>query len=206
MLDHTRFSSLLLSRIFSAEHLAAYPYYTAPKSDGDFDTEYMSGSWHEALIDGVQFFYPAFAGAQLGIVELWGAGCMAAAAVRDRPEPLPALLVPSWSANANRILEALELPLRMGSDEHAVRSLATGRVHSAAYPNAWYDYHGDVARSTLTSLAWVCRTPSVYHMLAVVHAAAGMLSFAVRRPDLIRANEHEVGMYDRCVGTMFDES
>ena len=39
---------------------------------------------------------------------------------------------------------------------------------------------------------------------AVVHAEEGLLSFAVRRPDLILANEFEKG-YDRFFGPLFHE-
>jgi hypothetical protein len=206
MLDHDRFAALRLSRLFPAEHLELYPYYVAVKPSGDFATEYQGGQWHEELIDGVQLFYPARAGDKLGIVELWGAGCVMAAAVRDRPNPLPPLLVPSWTANGNRVLEALELPLRLGSDEAAVRSLAAGQVHASAYPKEWYDSYKDVAKGTVTSLSFACRGPGVYHVQAVVHATAGLLSFAVRQPDLIRANEAEEGVYDECFGWLFDEA
>jgi hypothetical protein len=157
MIDYDRFSALRLGSIFPADYLASFPYYIAVDPGGDFDEEYQGGQWHEELIDGVQFFYPARAGEKLGIVELWGAGCVLAAAVRDRPDPLPPLLVPGWAANADRVLGALELPLRMGSDEGAVRSLAAGRVHASAYPDEWYDLHKDLARGTLTSLSVACR-------------------------------------------------
>jgi hypothetical protein len=43
-------------------------------------------------------------------------------------------------------------------------------------------------------------------MQAVVHATEGLLSFAVRRPDLIRANECEQGGYDECFAWLFDEA
>jgi hypothetical protein len=205
MVDYDRFAALCLSSIFPAQYLESYPYYVAAKPGGGFDTEYQGGQWHEELIDGVQFFYPAMAGNKLGIIELWGAGCTMAAAVRDRPDAVPPFFVPGWTANVNRVLEALELPIRMGFDEVAVRSLAGGRVHASAYPNEWYDSRKDVTRGTLTALSFACRAPSVYHMQAVVHATEGLLSFAVRRPDLIRANESDKGGYDRCFGWLFGE-
>jgi hypothetical protein len=108
-------------------------------------------------------------------------------------------------ANANRVLEALELPIRMGCDEAAVRSLAAGQVNAAPYPDEWYNHQKDVAKGTVTSLSFACRAPSVYHIQSVVHASEGLLSFAVRRPDLIRANEFEEGTYDECFGWLFDE-
>jgi hypothetical protein len=206
MINYDQFAALRLSRIFPAEYLESYRYYIAVDPDGDFDDEYQGGQWHEELIDGVQFFYPARAGDKLGIIELWGAGCMMAAAVRDQPNPLPPLLVASWTANVNRVLEALELTIRMGSDEASVRSLAAGGVHASAYPDEWYEMYKDVARGTLSSLSFACRGPGVYHMRAVVHAVAGLLSFAVRRPDLIRANEAEKGGYDMYFAPLFDEA
>jgi hypothetical protein len=207
MVDYDRFAVLRLDRLFPAEDLATYPYYIQVDPDGDFDYEYMGGQWHEELIDGVQFFYPAQPGDKLGIIELWGAGCVTAAAVRDRPEPLPPLFIAGWTVNVNRVLEALELPLRMGSGEAAVRSLAAGRVRASVYPDEWYERRDGMARGSVTSLYFAHRGPDVYHMQAVVHATAGLLSFAVRRPDLIRVNESEEdGGYDSCFGCLFDEA
>jgi hypothetical protein len=206
MLGYDRFGALRLARVFPAEYLQSCTYYVAVKPGASFDTSYQGGQWHEELIDGVQFFYPARAAEELGIVELWGAGCAMAAAVADRPNPLPAMFVPSWTANANRVLEALELPIRMGSDEAAVRALAAGPVHAAAYPDEWYKSCKQVARGTVTSLSFACCAPNIYHMQAVAHASEGLLSFAVRRPDLIRANEFEEGTYDECFGWLFDEA
>jgi hypothetical protein len=205
MIDYEAFAALRLGRIFPADHLESYRYYIAVNPKGGFDLEYQGGQWHDELIDGVQFFYPVRAGDKLGIVELWGAGCVVAAAVRDRPDPLPTLFVPSWTANVNRVLEALELPIRMGSDRVAVESLAAGQVRASAYPDQWYDLYKGLARGTVTSLSFASRAPGVYHVQAVVHASEGLLSFAVRRPDLIRANEEEKGGYDRWFAPLFDE-
>jgi hypothetical protein len=43
-------------------------------------------------------------------------------------------------------------------------------------------------------------------MQAVVHATEGLLSLAVRRPDLIRVKESEQGGYDECFGWLFEEA
>src|SRR5262249_49982796 len=131
-------------------------------------------------------------------------GCVLAAAVRDRPAPT-ALFVPTWTANVNRVLEALDLPFRLGARREAVEALAAGRVQASGYPDEWYERREGAARGTLTSLCFASSGPSVYHMLAVVHATEGLLSFAARRPDLIRANESEKGGYDECFGWLFDE-
>jgi len=73
-------------RIFAAEHLGSYPFYIEVDPEGDFDIEYLGGQWHEELIDGVQFFFPASDGNKLGVVEVWGSGCVMSAAVRGRSE------------------------------------------------------------------------------------------------------------------------
>jgi hypothetical protein len=92
--------------------------------EGDCDIEYLGWQWHEELIAGVQFLFPASDGNKLGVVEVWGSGCAMSAVVRGRPDAKSASLIPGWTANVNRVLEALDLPIRMGSDEAAVRGLA----------------------------------------------------------------------------------
>jgi hypothetical protein len=59
MIAHATFSALRLSHIFAAEHLESYPFYIEVDPEGDFDIEYLGEQWHEELIDGVQFFFPA---------------------------------------------------------------------------------------------------------------------------------------------------
>src|SRR5216683_2682262 len=107
MIDHATFSALRLSRVFPPDHLESYPFYIAVDPEGDFDIEYLGGQWHEELIDGVQFFFPERDGNKLGVVELWGSGCVMSAAVRGRPEANAASLIPGWTANVDRVLEAL---------------------------------------------------------------------------------------------------
>jgi hypothetical protein len=204
MIDHATFSALRLSRVFPAEHLESYRFYIEVDPEGDFDLEYMGGQWHEELIDGVQFFFPKRDGKTLGAAELWGSGCVIAAAVRDRPEAHSASLIPSWTANANRVLEALEVPIRMGSDEAAVRALAAGKVLDTGFPDEWYSRCPDVAKGTLRSLLFACRAPGIYHVKAVVHSTEGLLSLAVHRPDLVRSNDHD-GAYDACFAGLYDE-
>ena len=204
MLDHNRFAALRMSNIFPGDCLEANRYYIEVDRNGGFDEEYMGGMWHEELIDGVQLFFPKRAGDKLGIIELWGAGCVQGAAAQCRPDPLPSLLVPEWTVNADTVLTVLDLPIRMGSDEAAVQSLASGRVSRFGYPDAWYDRIPELGRGTVASLTFAHLQPDLYHMRAVVHATAGLLSFAVRRPDLIRINEFEKGTYDSCVGGLFD--
>jgi len=107
MIDHATFSALRLSRIFAADHLASYPFYIGVDPEGDFDIEYLGREWHEGLIDGVQFFFPASDGNKPGVVEVWGNGCVMSAAVRGRPEANSVSLIPGWTAKANCVLEAL---------------------------------------------------------------------------------------------------
>lgn len=204
MLGHASFSSLRLSRIFSQERLESFPFFVAVDPRGEFDTEYMGGQWHEELIDGVQFFYPACDGEKLGIIELWGGGCVMSAAVRDRPELISASLVPGWTANVDRVLETLELPFRMGSDETAVCALAAGRVRRSGFPDRWYELNPAVTRGALRSLSFACRAPDIYHIKAVIHSGEGLLKVELRRPDLVRSNGSE-GAYDACFASLFDE-
>ena len=85
MINHAAFSALRLRRVFPPEELASYPFYVEVDPEGDFDVEYLGGQWHEELIDGV--------------VGLWASGCVAAAAVRDRPG--------AYSASLERFTRAL---------------------------------------------------------------------------------------------------
>src|SRR5690348_9042955 len=93
MIDHAAFSALRLSRVFPREHLEAYPWYDEVDPGGDvFRWEYMGGQWHTEDIDGVQFFHPECDGNKLGMIELWGSGCMTSGPVRDAPEAQSASL------------------------------------------------------------------------------------------------------------------
>lgn len=204
MIDHTTFSALRLNRIFPPDHLESYRYYIEVDPEGNFDIEYLGGQWHEELIDGVQFFFPESDGTELGVVALWGSGCVIAAAVRDRPESNSASIVPSWAANANRVLEMLNLPLRMGSEEAAVRELAVGKVRSFGFPEEWYSLYPAVAQGALRSLSFACGAPDLYHMNAVVHSTEGLLALEVRQPDLVRSNDREAA-YDACFAGLYDE-
>lgn len=204
MLVYDAFSALTLARVFPADHLGDYPYYVAVDPAGDFDTEYLGGQWHEELIDGVQFFFPAADGTKLGVVELWAAGCAVAAAVRDKMTSRTTALVPAWAANVDRVLAALDLPVRMGSPEADVRALAAAAVRTAEYPAEWYRHADGVEPGTIRSLTFACKAPDVYHVGAVMHATAGLLSFKIMRPDLVRANDHEKA-YDACFAPLHDE-
>ena len=205
MIDHDTFSQLRLSRVFQDTDLLSYPSYVAVEPRGSFDTEYLGGQWHEERIDGVQFFYPAEDGDKLGVLQLWGDGYLSGTLARDQPDPSHSLLVPTWAANANRALDALELPIQLGSNESAVRSLATGRVTARPFPDAWYDQVKNVPRGSLSSLAFVLRAPDIYHMSAVLDVTEGLIRLEIRRPDLIRVNESEKGTYNLCCGWMFED-
>src|SRR5258708_4999969 len=124
MLAYTPFSALRLAAIFSTSELDDYPWYSAVKPErSGFDTEFMGGQWHEEIIDGVHFWYPKRAGGKLAIVQVWAAACVALAGARDKPAE-GAVIVPSWRANIDRVLTALELPIRVGAKEDDVIALA----------------------------------------------------------------------------------
>src|SRR5438270_13097934 len=114
MLKYAAFSALRLAKLFPPAHLESYPFYIEVDPDGDFDTEYQGGQWHEETIDGVQLWYPAAAGDQLGGVDVWACAYLPSGPVRDKPDPKARGFVDAWRANADRVLEALELPVRMG--------------------------------------------------------------------------------------------
>jgi hypothetical protein len=204
MLDHNNFSALRLNNIYSSAELDEYPFYSEVKPSRGFDTENLGGQWHEELIDGVQFFYPAAAGNKLGIAELWAAGCVLSAAVRDKPQSRSADLVPAWTANANRVLEMLEVPIHMGSDEAAVRALAAGTVLSNDYPDEWYRSVEGIEPGSIRSLSFAHRSPDLYHVDAIVHRNRGLLKLTIRRPDVVRKNDPE-GVYVECFGWLYDE-
>lgn len=204
MVDYTTFSELRLSRIFPRDFLEAYPAYIAVDAAGGFDTEYLGGQWHEELIDGVQFFFPALDGAKLGIVELWGSACVVPRAVRDRPTSSAVDLIPAWASNADQVLEALARPIRMGASERDVRALAAGRVLRSRFPDAWYELaKGAVAKDSLSTLYFAHRAPDLYHVQAVIHGEKGLIKLAIFRPDLVRANDADGG-YDARTRGMYD--
>jgi hypothetical protein len=122
-------------------------------------------------------------------VELWGSGCVAAAAVRDAPEANSASLIRNWAANASRALAVPDLPIRMGSPGAAVRALAAGVVQSFGFPDGWYSVCPAVAKGALRWLSFACRAPDLYHLKAAVHSAEGLLGLEVRRPDVVRSND-----------------
>ena len=84
MVDYTNFSATS-GACLPCEFLEAYYYYVLFDPKGHFDTQYFGRQWHEELIDGVQFFFPAPARPSLGIVEMSVSGCVVNAAVRDKP-------------------------------------------------------------------------------------------------------------------------
>jgi hypothetical protein len=185
--------------------LEAYPSYIGVDAAGGFDTEYLGGQWHEESIDGVRFFFPARDGTRLGVVELWGSACVDPRAVRERPAAYAADLGPAWAANADRVLEVLGVPVRMGAAEGDIRALAAGRVLSAKFPDAWYELaKGPVAKGSLRTFYFAHRAPDLYHMQTVVHCDEGMVKLAIFRPDVVRANDSE-GSYDVCTRGMYDE-
>ena len=202
MINHARFLALRLSRIFPREFLEGYPWYDEVEPQGDvFHWEYMGGQWHTENIDGVQFFHPECDGNKLGMVEVWGAGCVTNSAVRDAPESRSASLVLNWTANIDRVLEVLELAVRIGSPESAVCALASGKVRCSEYPRAWYDSCPAVERGTLRALSFACRAPDIYHMSAVVHSTFGLLQLVIRQPEVVRSNERLGDRDGDCEGT-----
>jgi hypothetical protein len=108
------------------------------------------------------------------------------------------------TANANRVLEALDLPFRLGSERAALVKPAAGKVLSSDYPDQFYESYKDVAKGTRSTCNFACRAPDLYHIPAIVYATEGLMKLDIRRPDLIRENDEE-GSYDACFGGLFNE-
>jgi hypothetical protein len=197
MIGYDRFSSLRLRRIFPPDVLqAARFYFEAPdKGPDDFDDEYMGGSWASEIIDGVTLWLPKRRGSQVGIVHLQGGPYPDATAVRDRPQPFTGpFLEPTWTANANRMLGALDLPFHIGDGEESLQPMAAASTRRA-----------EMSDSARRFVSFAIRSPDLYHAHAIVHDREGLLSVEIRRPDLIRINEYDKGGYELCFGGMFDE-
>jgi hypothetical protein len=189
MIDHDRFAKLRLRHIISRDVLDAAPYLTEAPDEGpnDFDESYMGGSWSSEVINGVSFWYPKRSKGSLGLVQV-SAGPQAEA-VTAGP-----FVATAWAANANPVLAALEAGVQIGASLDAFRALAAGEVQVTDL--------GDGARQFVSL---VSRSPDLYHLHGIVHESEGLIYLEVRRPDLIRRNEHEKGSYDECFGFLFDE-
>jgi hypothetical protein len=210
MVDYATFSSLRLRQLFSREALELAPFYSEVKPDGHgFDIEYLGGVWDQELIDGVTLWFPKADGSKVGIVEVKAGPHVDGVAVEGRPGPDMGPN-PAWVANANRVLEALELP-RIGAVEEAVRSQAAGQIWSHPIPDSVAPgtvhvprqaYNPQWARS---SLFFATKGPAPYHIEATVHASQGLLKLEIRRPDLIRANDFEgEDGYDSFLSCLYD--
>lgn len=192
MPDYATFSALRLSRVFPAVHLEGYPRYMAIDPDPENESyfmEYLGGSWAVEKIDGVQFWYPACEGASLTIVELWASHLVAfGRRYRDDPDSNQSSIVTPWKANADRVLEALGLALRMGDREDALRSLAAGDLRASPFPPGAVDPFPAHFKSSFQTWWFVPRAPDVYHVQAVIHATDGLAYLEIRRPDLVQEN------------------
>lgn len=197
MIGHDGFSAVRLRRIFSADVLEAARLYNAAPDEGPrfFDESYMGGSWGSEEIDGASLWFPKRRRSQVGIIKAWGGPCPDATAVEGRPQPFAGpFLGAAWTANADRLLAALEIGLPVGGREEAVAPLAAGRVLRADF--------GDGARRFVS---FAIRAPDLYHVHSIFHDKEGLLCLEIRRPDLIRVNEYDKGGYDSCFAGLYDE-
>jgi hypothetical protein len=187
MIDHSTFSALRSRHLFPMES----------KPDPErrsFDEEYMGGLWDEEYIAGVTLRFPKRGGNKVGIVEAAAGPYVDATAVEGHPTPFTGPFVdPAWVANANKMLEAVGLAVRIGDGEMALRPLAAGNILKRDF--------SDGGRSFLFL---ACRAPDLYHMEAVVHATEGLLRLVIRRPDLVKANDRD-NTYDALIGGLHDE-
>jgi hypothetical protein len=197
MIGHDRFSALRLRHIFPQDVLdAARGYFAAPDEGPRFcDESYMGGSWGSEEIDGASLWFPKRRRGQVGIVKASGGPYPDATAVAGRPQPFYGpFLDPAWLSNADRLLAALEIGLRIGGREEAVAPLAAGHLRRADF--------SDGARRFLS---FALRAPDPYHVQTIFHDKEGLLYLEIRRPDLLRLNEYDKGGYDSCFAGLYDE-
>ena len=177
MVDYDSFSALRMRNICAPSFLAGYPSYLEVTSDGAFEIEYKGGLWEDELIDGVRFWFPENDHGKLAIVELWGSP-LVGPSVRDRANPASGTFVPAWKANADRVLDALKLPVRIGDKETAVEALAAGAARRSSDPGG-----------TIFFMSFAIHAPDAYEVEAVIHVSDGLLKIEISRPDLVCENQ-----------------
>jgi hypothetical protein len=210
MLDYATFSALRLRHVFPSEVLESSRFCSAVDPEKpSFDIEYIGGLWDTEMIDGVTLWFPKRDGSKVAVVELSAGKYVGSIAEKEKPAPDMGP-DPSWVSNADRVLEALELP-RMGASEAAVRALDSGRAWSHPIPDSVAPGileipHADPRlKRARSSLFFATAGPDVYHVAATVHAAEGLLNLEIRRPDLIRRNELQSDFtYEMLLGLQYD--
>jgi hypothetical protein len=210
MLDYATFSTLRLRHLFPSDVLESSRFYSAvDPAKPSFDIEYMGGLWDTEEIDGVTLWFPKRDGSKVAIVEV-SAGKYAGS-IAEEGKPAPDMGPdPSWVTNADRALEALELP-RMGASEEAVRVLASGRAWSHPIPDSVAPGTFEIPqedprlKGARSSLFFATAGPDVYHVAATVHATKGLLKLEIHRPDLMRRNVLESNFtYEMLLGLQYD--
>jgi hypothetical protein len=187
MVDYTSFSALRLRHLFPREVLESSRWYSEVSPDkSNFDMEYLGGLWSTEEIDGVTLWFPETDGSKVAIVEVSAGQYVSSIAEEGKPAPDMGPN-PAWVTNANRVLDALKLPL-MGDSEAAVLSLAAGRVWSHRIPDAVAPGtvtlpHGDPRlQGARSSLFFATEGSDDYHLEATVHVTKGLLRLEIRHP------------------------
>lgn len=186
MLDYQAFSALRLDRVFPQSFLQEYPRYFSHDPDGSYFIEYLGDSWDVENIDGVEFWYPASDGKNLGVVQLWASHLVALdRRYRDAPDSNTTSLVSAWKANADRVLEALDLPWRMGIAPDAVQSASGAEVQDTLFPGTvWASPYAADFRDSFKTIWVLVGAPGLYHVAATFHEKDGLVHLEIRRADI----------------------
>ena len=164
MVSYAQFSALRMSNVVPIEQL---PLYSAGLVENGYRRGYheqwLGGQYDDEFLPGVMLHYPKVGDGELGAAEVW-AGPNADAGA----DPV---VDTAWSAHANALLAALDLPVRIGSSDAEVRALATEPIRNVPH---------------VTSLSIIHRTPDLYYFEARIHPSHGLTVFKVYRVDLVK--------------------
>jgi hypothetical protein len=163
-----RFSAFRLQHVMDAVELAQ-------DEPCRFALTIASGHWDEDRADGARLYFPKCSPSEAGILEVWSSA--------EAPEPLgvrflgPVTALPALVASGNRVLAAIEAPVRLGAPMTSLE----------AWP-------GRGAMSVSAALLDPRRkivefSEGTFDVMAVLHEVNGLLALSVGRRDLVEAND-----------------
>ena len=167
MLDYASFSAIRLANLFPPNTLPAH--LAASSSNRSYDVEWYGGQWNDEEFEGAFLHYPKVGNGDLAAAEAWaGPNAQAPRALANVPHADSI-----WTANANRLLNALGLPVKIGSPQAEIRALTAERINALT--------HADILLLNMRVVE-----PDSYYMTATLTAADGLLTLAVYRADLMK--------------------